>query len=419
MAFAKDYNVLLNEILTSYQNMGPIVQLDSAKLKAERPDIYNEYLLQCQPDTSKGSLLFLRAAGLASMFYGLYKSLDNVIDQFFSSTANRMYLERQAADFIVSVLNKTDQELSSEISALKSGKIMGGNKYDYIVWAKQVSVDYSISNPTSDQFTNSGLNKFSAADLLDEDTSTMGFGLDAPGNIVIDLGNSTKSYTKLKIYIDGSDSTAIFDISYSDDNNLWSSIGQISSTQSGWNELSWSDVGAHQYWKLTLTATDSDGNYVTSLQLLEGPERVVSALPYPLARGEGTFDVIVTSNLSLGQPSQDLIDAVTAYLRDRRPVAGGYDWGMRVLGPNIESQTIAITGSGVNWNKVQTKSDIISFVNSLEVEQTLYLSQLHAIAIQNGADSIDISSPATDIIPYCDYAAGVYGVCRAGSVSIL
>lgn len=138
--FSKDFNEILGDILTNYRNIGPIDMLDVAKLKQERPDIYEMYKVQGNPDTSEGTILHMRAACLASLAYGLHKLADKAVGQFFPDTASREYLEKHAADYGLTSSGKTDIQLKDELSVLKKFRLMGGNKYDYIYWAKQVVI---------------------------------------------------------------------------------------------------------------------------------------------------------------------------------------------------------------------------------------------------------------------------------------
>lgn len=138
--FARDYNDILDEILTSYRNMGPVETLDTVALKANHPDIYNAYLVQGEPDTSVGSVLYMHAAVNASMLYGIYKTHDQVVDQFFSDTALRQNLERQAADYGIIHAGMTDAQLRSALSEIKKLRLMGGNRFDYDYWARSCRV---------------------------------------------------------------------------------------------------------------------------------------------------------------------------------------------------------------------------------------------------------------------------------------
>lgn len=138
--FARDYNDILNEILTAYRNMGPVESLDLESLKNELPDVYNNYLRQGEPDTSVGSVLYMDGSVLASMVYGIYKTADKIVDQFFSDTAERKNLERQAADFGLISTGMTDAQLRAALGEIKKLRLMGGNRFDYDVWARSCRV---------------------------------------------------------------------------------------------------------------------------------------------------------------------------------------------------------------------------------------------------------------------------------------
>lgn len=419
--FARDFNDILNEILTHYRNMSPIEMLDTLRLKQERPEIYAQYLTQTRPDCSEGSVLFMRAAANAAMFYGLYKNIDRAVDQFFPDTALRKYLERQAADYDIVAVGKTDAELAAELRAKKSGRKMGGNRYDYIDWAKSVFLDYVVANPVSGEITNDGFAEFSAAAAVNGVTGVKAWSTDAVGagaNISMDLGLIRRAYTKLRLFLSGAGSTTIYEISYSDNGTDWTVATTISPAAAGWNEGSWTISASHRFWKLTLISPDESGPYVTEMEWSEGPERVASAVVFPLAQGEGTFDVVISSNLARGIASQDLLDAVYAKLDANRTVGGGFSWGLRVLTGSLVGQNIAISGSGVNWDTVQTIEDIAAYIDMLAIGQTLYLPQLQAIAIQHGAETAVITNPAADIVPVVNPTAGVYQVVRSGSITI-
>ncbi|HEX2958919.1 MAG TPA: baseplate J/gp47 family protein [Chitinispirillaceae bacterium] len=139
--FARDYNDILNEILTTYRNMGPVETLNIQGLKEHHPDIYNQFLIQGEPDTSVGSVLYMDAAVLASILYGIYKTHDKVVDQFFSDTAERQNLDRQAADFGIVSSGMTDAQLRASLDEVKKLRLMGGNRFDYDYWARSCRVD--------------------------------------------------------------------------------------------------------------------------------------------------------------------------------------------------------------------------------------------------------------------------------------
>jgi hypothetical protein len=334
----------------------------------------------------------------------------------------RIYLERSAADYGLVSVNKTDQELVSELKDMKMYKLMGGNKYDYQLWAKEIALNYVIANPIASSFDNNGFANFNATAALDGNVVTKAWDTDnvpAGSSLIIDLETIRRAYTKLRLFMSGAATDANYEIAYSDNGTDWVVVTQITPSIDGWNEVGWSDSGDHRYWKLTLTTTPSIGPYVTAVEFYEGPERVESATVYPMAQGEGTFDVVIQSNLSKGIPSAELCAAVLALLDDRRTVCSGYDWGLRVVAPLMVVQNVQITGSGVSWDQEQTVADIEAYMDTLQHGQTLYRSQLVALAVQNGADSASVITPSGDVVPTIDTADGVYEMVRAGVVEII
>ncbi len=115
MVFQKDFDELLNSILTDYVNQFPDV------------------------DISQGSLVFVRSACLASALWGLYKYQDYIAQQIFPDTADTDNLEHHA---LVRGLTRKPGESDAQLLARLLDYIRrppaGGNKYDYVKWATSV-----------------------------------------------------------------------------------------------------------------------------------------------------------------------------------------------------------------------------------------------------------------------------------------
>jgi uncharacterized phage protein gp47/JayE len=116
MAFQRDFNELLNEILTSYKDQFPDVS------------------------ATQGAVLFLKASCTASMLWGLYQQLDRVSEQIFVESADRAHKERHAAEFGIATAGKTDAQIVDEVLAAKRSRLAGGNRYDYAAWAREVTL---------------------------------------------------------------------------------------------------------------------------------------------------------------------------------------------------------------------------------------------------------------------------------------
>ena len=111
--FLKDFDSLLDQILVDYSNQ------DSA------------------PDTTAGSITYIKAACLASMLWGLYRYQDYLAKQIFLDTADTDNLNHHG--YILGITRDTDESDSDYVARLLAfiqQPPAGGNKKDYADWAK-------------------------------------------------------------------------------------------------------------------------------------------------------------------------------------------------------------------------------------------------------------------------------------------
>lgn len=114
--FQKDFDALLNDVLTDYRNQFP------------------------EADTSQGSLLFIKSACLASALWGLYKYQDWVAAQLFPDTADSANLEHHAwVRGLSRKVSETDADLLDRLLSYIRRPPAGGNQYDYARWAKEIA----------------------------------------------------------------------------------------------------------------------------------------------------------------------------------------------------------------------------------------------------------------------------------------
>lgn len=114
--FEKNFDQLLDEILTDYRNQFP------------------------EADSSQGSLIFIKSACLASAVWGIHKHQAWLGDQIFPDTASVANMEHAA--WLRGVLRKageSDADLLDRLLADLREPAAGGNKADYVAWAKQVA----------------------------------------------------------------------------------------------------------------------------------------------------------------------------------------------------------------------------------------------------------------------------------------
>ncbi len=112
MSFQKDFDELLNALLTDYKNQFP------------------------EADTSQGSLIFIKSACLASALWGLYKYQDWISKQMFPDTADTEALEHHAwVRGLTRTYGETDSAYLARLLDYIRRPPAGGNKYDYVKWA--------------------------------------------------------------------------------------------------------------------------------------------------------------------------------------------------------------------------------------------------------------------------------------------
>lgn len=113
--FLKDFDSLLSEILTDYQNQFP------------------------EADISQGSLIYIKSACLASALWGLYKYQDYIAQQIFPDSADTPNLEHHVwIRGLSRTTGETDAALLARLLTYIRQPPAGGNKYDYVKWAMEI-----------------------------------------------------------------------------------------------------------------------------------------------------------------------------------------------------------------------------------------------------------------------------------------
>lgn len=379
MSFLKGFDTLLNDILTDYQNQNP------------------------DADISVGSMLRMRSACLASALWGAYRYQEYISKQPFPDTADTKNLEHHAwVRGLTRKAGETDADLLARLLARIRRPPAGGNRYDYETWAKSVSIaTVKADNPTSAMLSHSGLGSFSASACVDGSFAGTAWSTDvatAGSYLLIDLGSGKgRQFTKVRLYMAAAGSAANYSVQYSSDGVTWSGAAtSFIPSGGGWNEVKWQSTGVYRYWRLYLANTPGAGPEVMEMQWHAGTESVSNAYCVPQGQGAGTVDVYVLGNIGNGFPSDTLLADVQSYIDDLRPVAAKT---FRALAPTITETSVSMTVIGASADLVQIAADIDALIESLGMGITLYLSQLHTLAINNGADNATISVPAADVVP--------------------
>lgn len=314
MDFQKEFDELLNGILTDYRNQNPDV------------------------DTSQGSLIFLKAACLSSALWGLYKYQDWVARQIFPDTAETAALEHHAwVRGLSRTVGETDSEFLDRLLTYIRRPPAGGNKYDYIKWAKELDyVAEAWCFPLAQ-----GLGTVDVVIMADEDTTSS----ELPSSHVI-TGTAT-SVTANKLV----DSAANFE------DTLPARIGDVA-----YND----DLAT----EAVVTAID-DANTLT-------------------------LDTDIFTAIGQAYTLKSLTAQVKEYIDDVRPVTASV---VRVLPPTITTQAVTITVTGTGVDKSAIATEITALMNALIPGETLYLSRIITAAIQSGATNVVVTLPIADVTP--------------------
>lgn len=132
---------------------------------------------------------------------------------------------------------------------------------------------------------------------------------------------------------------------------------------------------------------------------------VTAAYIYPLRRGLGTVDIVITS--AGGLPSQDVIDRVTEHINDVRPVTAK---GILVLGPTIKDFDVHVKVSLDGITLAEAKTAISSALQEDDARRepgdSFIRSQAATlISLIPGITDIEMVTPAANIVPVTDATA--------------
>lgn len=123
--FLRDFDTLLDSILTDYRNQSWIDPESGQPI----PEI----------DTSPGSLAFIKSACLASAIWGLHKRQDYIAAQIFPDTADLENLEHHFwVEGLVKKANESPADMLARLLEHIRRPPAGGNKYDWPRWALEV-----------------------------------------------------------------------------------------------------------------------------------------------------------------------------------------------------------------------------------------------------------------------------------------
>ena len=349
--FLKSFDDLLNSLLVDYGNLDP------------------------SPDTTIGSIVWIKGAVLASALWGIYKYQDYLANQPFPDTCDTNNLNHFGSIFgIARIPGENDNDYSNRIIGFMKSPPAGGTAQDYVNWALA----------TSPQPANL-VENFLPSDVIGVPTGQ------------IQLNQLWQSNNTCK----------------------FSSTGALPAPLNNSTVYGLVDNGNHlmQVW---------DGAYTSPIPLTSIGTGVHTMIPQsptlynvalascispPLVpAGQTTTVILPNDETILGDGAMaTLVIAVSAYIEARRPVTASLN---QVLAAQPVYIDVDINVNPVLADTQTMKIDIQNFMNSMKPGDTLYQSKLEAICIQDGAINASVAVPGTDTVP------SIYQVIRAGNITV-
>ncbi|HDM8342287.1 TPA: baseplate J/gp47 family protein [Yersinia enterocolitica] len=143
---------------------------------------------------------------------------------------------------------------------------------------------------------------------------------------------------------------------------------------------------------------------------------VTAAFVYPLRRGFGTVDIVITS--ADGLPSEAIITATQAHIDDVRPVTAK---SSLVMAPTIKTfdMEVKVTLSGITFDVAEAliKETLNNYINRLMPGESFIRSQAEMlVSLITGVTDRQIISPINNVIPQVDDSAVEW--LRVGTITV-
>jgi hypothetical protein len=153
----------------------------------------------------------------------------------------------------------------------------------------------SLAPVTSGMLSQSGLINFVAVNVVDGNTANQAFHTDTSvvgAWMQVDFGvGNTRRLRSCRIFPLAANA-GIYNVEFSDDAATWKKAAYhlVLAVAGGWNKISWSDSGAHRYWRIILDNTPGAGSYIGEVEFYEMPPVDIATLGLTLSEAPGWLD---------------------------------------------------------------------------------------------------------------------------------
>jgi len=368
--FLQNYDDIFQDILTNYSNLDP------------------------SPDISQGSVVYIKSAVLASCLWGLYRYQDYISNQVFPDTADSDGLNHWGAIYgVTRVSTDTDSDYLTKILTAIRQPPAGGNTLDYFNWAMaSVTADNPQFAYNAIPGNTSGGGEVFAPSAVNTGTDQITVGqvwrnteqvqFSSTGSLPAPLLASTNYYV---IYV----SDTLVSVSAT------SGGGAINITTQGTGEI-------------TMQATDNGKYYIGNASIIT-PMSPQPSSPGTVQVWIVPYDVLTNTkqtsfnNIRYAQIVDTLSTIAQAYINNLRPVTALANPVAGATAINIPIY-VTVTPSNLQYSVIQQmQTDIANYVNSLNPGSPLYVAQISAVCLRDGAVNASVYSDSGFSIPMTDY----------------
>ncbi|BBF86268.1 phage FluMu protein gp47 [Aquitalea magnusonii] len=328
------------------------------------------------PDADVGpdSDYFIRATSVASAVEGLYQHQAWIVRQIFPDTADREYLE----------LHARTRGLTRKVAVASQGQIS-------VAGTPGAAVPSGLTAKLGDLTyvtTQAGVIDANGVATVTAVASTVGTAGNASANAVVELTAAPSGVTSQATIVNmtgGVDEE-------SDGELLARLLELIRRPPAGGNKYD------YRRWAMEVAG-------------------VTAAFVYPLRRGLGTVDVVITSAGAL--PSATTITAVQDYIDDVRPVTAK---NSLVLAPTLKvvNVTVSVQLSGITLAvaQAQIEAALGIYFNQLAPGEAAIKSRIEALVSDlSGVVDRAVTLPAANVVPTVD--ASMVEWVRLGTVTVV
>ena len=306
-------------------------------------------------DTHEGSDHFVHASRLASCAEGQYAHQAWVLRQFFADTADTQYLERHCNLRGLRRKNATFSSGTATVYGVVNSNVPAGLqvKCGALFFITTVAAKVAANGSVSIKLA--AIDAGTAHNLRDVAAQFMA----APSGVTTNL--------LINLTAGGTDAE-------SDGALLSRYLELIRRPPAGGNKYD------YRNWALSV-----DG--------------VTSAYVYPLRRGLGTVDIVITS--AGGVPSDEIVSATQDYIDAVRPVTAKHSL---VIKPSVTlvNITVAVKLAGIDLNAAKTNiaAALAEYFSSIKPGDGVVLSQLEAVISNvNGIIDRKMTVPVANLVP--------------------